>query len=158
MLHARINDIMPWRLWVSSQYSHRRFFCVRMTLTVKHRNQIHRRFFYLFPNEDNHMSVALTVGHKVACSLEFMDQFGNPMLVTPKPDAAPVWSDTTPVTGTLTPSPDGLTASELAIAAGTDTIAVLLAVGGVQFKASIDLAVSAAPQVLTTIGILATVS
>lgn len=104
------------------------------------------------------MSVSLSVGHKASFTLEFMDQLGNPMLVTPKPDAIPVWADTTPATGTLTAAADGLSASEVAIAAGADTVSVALAVSGIQFKASIDLAVTAAPQVLTSIGILATVS
>jgi hypothetical protein len=140
------------------RHSHQRFYCVRMTVMIRHGHHVRRRFFYLFPNEENHMSVALSVGHKVTCTLTFMDQFGNPMLVTPVPDALPAWTDITPATGTLTAAPDGLSATEVAIAAGTDTISVALAVGGVAFKASVDLAVTAAPQVLTTIGILATVA
>lgn len=101
-------------------------------------------------------NVTVTVGHTVNFSLVFLDQNGNPMLVTPTPDTPPAWTDTTPATGTLTAAASGLTASELAVAAGTDTVNVALTVGGVAFSASIDLTVQAAPQVLTSIQILAT--
>jgi hypothetical protein len=100
--------------------------------------------------------VAVSVGHTVNCTLVYLDQNGNPMLTTPTPDAAPVWSNT-PATETLTPAPGGLTASALAIAAGTDTISVALSVGGVAFTASLPVTVSAAPQVLTSVAIAATV-
>jgi hypothetical protein len=103
-------------------------------------------------------NVTLTVGHTVDFALVFLDQNGNPMLVTPVPDAAPIWSDITPATGTLTPAASGLTASELAIAAGSDTVSVSLMVGGVSFSASIDVTVTSVPQVLTSVAIAATVS
>lgn len=103
-------------------------------------------------------NVTLSVGHSVDFSILFLDQNGNPMLTTPVPDAPPVWSDITPATGTLVVSASGLSASEAAIAAGTDTVSVSLAVGGVTFTGSIDVTVEAAPQTLTSIGILATVA
>ena len=103
-------------------------------------------------------NVTLTVGHTVDFALVFLDQNGNPMFVTPVPDAAPIWSDITPATGTLTPAASGLTASELAIAAGSDTVSVSLMVGGVSFSASIDVTVTSVPQVLTSVDIAATVS
>jgi hypothetical protein len=103
-------------------------------------------------------NVTLTVGHSVDFSIVFLDQNGNPMLTTPVPDAPPTWSDATPATGTLVPAANGLTASEKAIAAGSDTVTVALAVGGTNFTASIDVTVEAAPQVLTSIQILGTVS
>ena len=112
----------------------------------------------LHPGKEKYMSVTVTVGHTVSFSLVYLDQNGNPMLTAPVPDAAPVWTDTTPATGTLTPAASGLTASELAIAAGTDTVNVAVAVGGKAFAASVDLAVHAAPQVLTTVGISSTVN
>ena len=112
----------------------------------------------LHPGKEISMSVTVTVGHTVSFSLVYLDQNGNPMLTAPVPDAAPVWTDTTPATGTLTPAASGLTASELAIAAGTDTVNVAVAVGGKAFAASVDLAVHAAPQVLTTVGISSTVN
>ena len=103
-------------------------------------------------------NITVTVGHKVDFTLAFMDPHGNPMLTTPAPDAAPTWTDTTATTRTLSVSPSGLTASELAIAAGADTVSVNLMVGGVAFSASVDLTVQDQPQVLTSIGILGTVS
>ena len=103
-------------------------------------------------------TVTVSIGHTVACSLVFLDQKGNPMLTTPVPDAPPTWSDTTPATGTLTPSPDGLTANEVALAAGSDTISVSLAVGGVSFSASVGVVVSPAAQVLTSVQVATTVN
>lgn len=122
----------------------------------------HRRLIEeatLIPNGELKMStVTVSVGHTVACSLVFLDQSGNPMLVTPVPDAPPTWSDTTPATGTLTPAPDGLTANEVALVAGNDTINMSLAVGGVSFAASVGVVVSSAPQVLTSVQITTTVN
>lgn len=103
-------------------------------------------------------TVTVSIGHTVACSLVFLDQSGNPMLITPVPDALPVWTDTTPATGTLTPSPDGLTANEVALAAGSDTISVSLSVASVAFTASVGVVVSPAAQVLTSVSIATTVS
>src|SRR6266849_673878 len=113
----------------------------------------------LIPRRRNIMSnVTVNVGHNVSFSLLFLDQQGNPMLVTPTPDAPPVWSDTTAATGTLTAAANGLTASEVALAAGTDTVNVSLMVGGVVFPGSIDVTVQAVPQILTSIAILASVA
>lgn len=95
--------------------------------------------------------IALTVGHTASFTLLFLDANGNPMLTTPTPDTPPVWTDSTPATGTLTSN--GLTASEIAIAAGSDTVSVALSVGGVAFTASQVLTVSAAAQVLTSVQI-----
>jgi hypothetical protein len=80
------------------------------------------------------------------------------MLTTPVPDSPPVWSDTTPATGTLTAAPSGLTASELALVAGSDVVNVTAIVGGKTFTALVDLTVQAAPQVLTSLQIAATVA
>ena len=102
--------------------------------------------------------VTVAIGHTVSCTLVYVDQSGNPMLVTPSPDAPPVWTDTTPATGTLTASADGLSASEVAVAAGADTITVTLAVAGVSFTASVDVTVTPAAQVLAGIQIATTVA
>jgi hypothetical protein len=102
--------------------------------------------------------VLVSIGHTVSCTIVYLDQNGNPMLTPPTPDAPPTWADSTPATGTLTASANGLTASELAVAAGADTITVNLAVGGKPFSASIPIEVQAAPQVLTSIEIAATVA
>jgi hypothetical protein len=101
--------------------------------------------------------ISVSVGHTVNCSLEYIDQNGNPMLTTPTPDAAPTWSDTDASSETLTAAPGGLTASALAIAAGSDVISVSLSVGGVAFSATLPVTVSAAPQVLTSVEIIADV-
>jgi hypothetical protein len=103
-------------------------------------------------------SIKVTVGHSVAYSLAFLDQNGNPMIVTPKPDAAPVWSNTTPATEMVTAAADGLSATGAALAAGTDVVSVSLAVSGTSFSDSIDVEVDAAPQVLTSVKIVATAS
>jgi hypothetical protein len=104
------------------------------------------------------MGIKVTVGHSVAYSLAFFDTNGNPMIVTPKPDAAPAWTNTTPATETVTASADGLTATGVALAAGTDVVSVALAVGGASFSALIDVEVDAAPQVLGSVQIVATAS
>ncbi len=102
-------------------------------------------------------NIVVTVGHTVNYSIEFLDAAGNPMLVTPTPDSpGPVWSNTAPTVDTLTGN--GLTATDVAVAAGSDTISVSLSVGGTQFSAQIAETVNAAPQVLTSIKIIGTVS
>lgn len=102
-------------------------------------------------------NVIVTVGHTVTFTLVFLDQNGNPMITTPLPDAPPTWTDTTPATGTLTPSASGLTATELATGIGADSVSVALAVGGTAFTGSIDVTVQDVPQVLTSVQIAATV-
>ena len=102
--------------------------------------------------------IIVSIGHTISCTLVFLDQNGQPMLTTPTPDAAPVWSDTTPATETLTAAADGLGASAIAMAAGNDVISVALAVGGVQFSATLPVTVSPAPQVLTSVAIQGTAS
>jgi hypothetical protein len=99
--------------------------------------------------------VTVSVGHNVQCSLVFLDQNSNPMLVQPTPDSPPTWSNSTPATETL--SPGGLTASALALAAGGDTISVSVSVGGVTFGATLGVTVTPAPQILTSVDVAATV-
>jgi hypothetical protein len=103
-------------------------------------------------------TVNVTVGHKVNATLVFLDQDGNPMLKPQVADAPPAWSNTTAATGTLVAAPDGLSAVETALAAGTDEIDVDMKVGGVEFKASVGVIVAAAPQVLTSVAIATTVA
>jgi hypothetical protein len=111
------------------------------------------------PNGEIKMNpVTVSIGHTVNCSISYLDAIGNTMLITPTPDAPPVWTDTTPATGTLTTVPGGLAASELAVAAGSDTVSVSLAVGGVTYAASAPIIVSPAPQVLTSIAIVTSVT
>lgn len=108
------------------------------------------------------INVPLTVGHTAALSIVWLDQDGNPMLTTPTPDTAPSWSQTAPDAATLTPSSDGMTATEAAKAAGTDVVTVDLSVtiDGVStpFSAQGTFPISAAPQKLTSIMLAASVS
>ena len=97
--------------------------------------------------------VDVTVGHQIACSISYLDQNGNPMLVTPTPDSPPVWANTTPATETIVPSADGLTCQATTVAVGTDVISVTDIVAGVSFSATLAVNVTAVPQVLTSIAI-----
>jgi hypothetical protein len=102
--------------------------------------------------------IKVTVGHKLACTIGFLDQNGNPMLAVPKVDAVPTWSNTTPATETLIAAADGLSASASTLAVGTDAISLALAVGGVAFTASLAVEVDAVPQTLTSVAINAVAS
>lgn len=135
--------------------------CIMLVVDVRydrhHRHHDRHYEIFLTPNRRSKLAnVTVSVGHTVDFALVFLDQNGNPMLVTPTPDTPPTWTDTTPATGTLTPAASGLTAQESALAVGTDTVSVTLTVGGVSFSASIDLTVQAAPQVLTSVQITGT--
>jgi hypothetical protein len=102
--------------------------------------------------------ITLSVGHVAALSIIYLDQNGNPMLTTPTPDAPPTWSNTNSAAATLAAASDGLTATETAIAAGSDTVNLSLAVSGQSFSASLGVTVQAAAQVLTSIQIGSTIS
>ena len=97
------------------------------------------------------ISQALTVGHTASLAFVYLDQDGNPMLTAPVPDKAPEWTQSNASAATLTPSSDGVTASEKGIAAGTDVVTVSVVVDGVEFAAQGTFNVSAAPQKLTSI-------
>jgi hypothetical protein len=103
------------------------------------------------------MSTIVTVGHTVNMAIKFLDQNGNPMLTPPAPSAPPAWNQSAPQLATPTIAADGLTASILAVAAGMDTVNVSAVVGGQTFTASLAVEIDAAPQVLTSIAIDATV-
>lgn len=104
------------------------------------------------------MAVTLEVGQTLNMALVFLDQAGNPMTTTPTPDSPPAWVDSTPATETLTVDGTGLAATGTPLAPGTDTVSVTVVVGGVSFSASLDVTVTAAPQVLTSIAIVPTVA
>lgn len=101
------------------------------------------------------MATTFTVGQSLPLSLAFLDQNGAPMAPPPTPDIPPVWSNTTAATETLTVADDGLSAIATAVAAGTDVINVSVTSGGVVFSASLAVTVMAAPQVLTSVEIVA---
>ena len=105
----------------------------------------------LEPEERLLMALNMTVGQTDVIGIAYLDQNGQPMATTPTPDAAPVWTASTPATDTLTVAPDGLTASDAAVAVGTDTINMTLNVGGRPFTAVLDVNVTGAPQVLTSV-------
>lgn len=95
----------------------------------------------------------LTVGHTADLAIEYFDQNGNPMLTPVIPDSPPAWTQSAPAVCTLTPSSDDMTATELAIAPGEDIVSLAVVVGGATFNATQGFQVSAAAQVLTSIGI-----
>ena len=101
------------------------------------------------------MAATLTVGHGSEISIQYLDQNGNPMLVTPTPDAPPSWSDAQNPVGDagLIVAADGNTATLDAKAPGGDVVTVNLAVGGKPFTASLAVTIEAAPQVLTSIAL-----
>jgi hypothetical protein len=137
--------------------------CVVLVVSIREPGRHRRRLrsVKIFELQPGHIAMAtpitVAIGHKVNCTLAFLDQNGNPMLTPVTPDSPPAWSDSTPATGTLTAAPDGLSASEAAIAAGSDTISVTVIVGGVSFAATLGVTVSPAPQVMTSVAIEATV-
>lgn len=101
------------------------------------------------------MATVNTVGGPpLSLAIAFLDQNGQPMATTPKPDSPPAWSNTTPASETLAASADGLTCTDTAVAAGTDTVNLSVVVGGKTFSASLNVTVSPAPQVLTSVEIV----
>jgi hypothetical protein len=111
----------------------------------------------LKPNREENLMTTLSVGHKLQLAILYLDQNGNPMVTTPVADAPPSWTNSTPTTETLVVAGDGQTAVATAVAPGSDTINLSLDVGGVAFSATLAVTVQAAPQVLSSIAIDATV-
>jgi len=97
----------------------------------------------------------VSVGHMVTCTLEYLDQNGNPMLTPVTPDSPPVWTDapSAPGVDTNSVSADGLTDVVSALAVGSDTVGVTVIVGGKTFTDSTLITITAAPQVLTSVQI-----
>src|ERR1700693_536913 len=85
----------------------------------------------LTPGQRTKEMIELTLGHFVECTLAYLDANGNPMLVTPKVDSPPVWTQTTPATDKLVVSADGLTAEAQTLAVGADSLGVTVIVSGV---------------------------
>lgn len=145
-------------------HQHMRLVLLRVEVFVRHhRHKRYRRIVEertLIPNGVTTMNpVTVSIGHTVSFSILYLDASGNPMLVTPTPDSPPVWANAPSPAGatTFTVGPGGLTASDVAVAAGTDTISLTVVVGGVTFTATDGVTVSPAPQVLTSIAIAASV-
>jgi len=140
----------PWRPWNHPHYDPKAHWSIVL--------QVHGVSVYLNPQESVFMAITVSLGHTVGMAIVFLDQNGNKMLTTPVPDVAPVWTQTTPATETLTVAPDGLTSVATPVAAGSDTISLSVTVGGAAFNASLDVTVQAAAQVLTSVAIVPTVS
>jgi len=102
-------------------------------------------------------AVTMVVGHTDNMSIVYLDQHGNPMLVTPVPDSPPTWAQTDPSVATLTVAADGMTASEMAVAAGSDVVSLTVVVGGNTYSASVPITISPEPQVLTSVDIVSNV-
>lgn len=100
----------------------------------------------------------VVVGHEIVNTIVYLDQNGQPMLVTPTPDSAPVWTNlAAPTIDTMSVSADGSTDTVSAVGAGVDSLSVTVTVGGVAFTAVEQISISAAPQVLTSVAINAVV-
>lgn len=99
------------------------------------------------------MSTSMNVGQTLPLSIAELDQNGQPMQSFVTPDSPPTWtqSDTS---NTLTVAADGLTATLLAATVGTDTLSLTVIAGGKTFTATLDVAIAAAPQVLTSVEIV----
>lgn len=104
------------------------------------------------------MSTQVSIGHTIAMSIAFLDQHGNPMIVDPKTDAAPVWTNSNPPVETVVAVLDGMSAVATPLTVGSDTISLNLVVGGVKFAATLDVNVIPEVQVLTSVAIVPVVS
>lgn len=101
------------------------------------------------------MALNMKVGQSDTLALVFLDQNGQPMATAPTPDSVPAWTNTTPATDTLTVAADGLSATDAAVAGGTDQIGVTVVVNGQTFNAVLDVNVTPAAQVFTNVAIVA---
>ena len=132
-------------------------FVVRVQGTKHHHH--HRQVFRLIEGAKIMATANVTVGHVATCEILYLDQMGNPMQVTPTPDSPPTWTKVADDTvDTAIVSADGMQDTITAVGPGQDTIGVTVVVGGQSFAASLQLNVQAAPQVLTSVAIVATVS
>lgn len=119
----------------------------------------HQKVYKLKPNRKIKIMTDVTVGHVVTDTIAYLDANGNPMLTVPTPDSPPTWANTAdPTVDTMTVSADGSTATIDAVGVGTDTVTLTVVVGGVTFTATQQLSVDAAPQVLTSVAINASVA
>lgn len=108
-------------------------------------------------NPNNEPSVTVNVGHVATTAIVQLDSNGNPMLVPVNFDAPPTWAQATPATDTLAVAANALSATETAVAAGSDTITVTAVFGGAPYVATQPITVTPAPQVFGGIGLTTTV-
>jgi hypothetical protein len=120
------------------------------------------RIHELNPHRRTHLMLPVTAGHAVALAIAYLDANGHKMLTQPTPDGPPSWTDAPSAPGidTLTVAPDGssaILATNPADADGSDTVGLSVTVGGKTFSATLAVAISAAPQVLSSVEIVGTV-
>lgn len=108
-------------------------------------------------NPNNAPAVTVNVGHVATTTIVQLDTNGNPMLTPVTFDSPPTWAQATPATDTLAVGSGNLSATETAIAAGSDTITVTVLVGGVSYVATQPITVTPAPQVFGGIQLNTTV-
>jgi hypothetical protein len=150
--------IVKWWGRYHHRHHHERHRLVLLVSYIDTHGDFTLRVHCLNPEGESPMNpVELQVGQTVDFAIVFLDQNGNTISPPPTPDSPPSWSDTTPPTGTLTEAVGDLTASEVAVAPGTDTVSVSLTVGGVSFSASLPITVTAPAPVLTSIAIVPTI-
>ena len=104
------------------------------------------------------MTDNVTVGHQIDYSFIEVDTNGNPMQAQ-VPITSSTWTDApaTPPVDTFTVAAGGATAVLQASAAGSDTVTVSAVINGVTYTATDQVLISAAPQVLGGIQIVANV-
>lgn len=119
----------------------------------------HTEVYKLNPHGEVKIMTDVVVGHQIVNTIVYLDQNGQPMLTTPKPDAPPTWSNlAAPTIDTMSVSADGSTDTVTAVGAGVDSLTVSVVVSGVTYTAVEQISVSAAPQVLTSVAINAVVN
>jgi hypothetical protein len=101
-------------------------------------------------------SITMNVGQTATMTLSGLDQYGQPFTLSP--DSAPTWTNTTPADATLTAAPSGLTATDLAIAAGSDAVTATMIEGGKSFAVTQSFTINQAAPVLASIVINTTVA
>ncbi len=152
-------------MWIDKRH-HQRFdehdvrhhfvsvYLVVITEHKHHRRQRAVNYYRLYPNEEIKFMTDVSIGHTVVDTIVYLDQNGNPMLVTPVPDSPPTWTNIAAATvDTMVVSADGSTDTISALASGVDTITVNVVVGGKTFTAVQQLSIAAAPQVLSSVAI-----
>jgi hypothetical protein len=127
----------------------------------KHKQKLHSvRIVNHVGKGATYMAATFNVGHQDMMTIAYLDQNGNPMLVTPTPDHPPAWTNAPVPAGcdTLLATADGSSATVTGVAVGQDTITLTVVVGGKSFVATDSITITAAPQVLTSVAVVDNVS
>lgn len=141
------------------RHHHRHHYRPALLVRIKYRWHWRQRLYRLNPNRKVVIMTDVVVGHQIVNTIVYLDQNGQPMLTSPSPDAAPVWSNlAAPTVDTMQVSADGTTDTVTAVGAGADSLSVSVTVGGQVFTAVEQINVSTAPQVLSAVAINPVVS